>query len=247
THETELENVKQEHQQAIETLVQEHRLQREQFDATLADKEQSIIKINLELDNLRNDHTLLLLEKETLDQIVAEYRIYKEEMTKKVSDNELMIQNLREEVEKLMKIQEEQQKQQQKQSTTKSSTGNGRALLKGTSTDRPRTTGSTVPNNTKIEPVRSKANTKGPTTRGTKKDELITTPSLISNNTNLNKSNSSSCSSASIIKPQLTKTKIKPNITVDDKKKSVPSVSSVDKRISLISTRTRSKNVPSKS
>ncbi|CAF1219044.1 unnamed protein product, partial [Adineta ricciae] len=245
THETELENVKQEHQQAIETLVQEHRLQREQFDATLADKEQSIIKINLELDNLRNDHTLLLLEKETLDQIVAEYRVYKEEMTKKVNDNELMIQNLREEVEKLMKIQEQQK--QQKQSTTKSSAGNGRALLKGTSTDRPRTTGSTVPNNTKTEPVRSKANTKGPTTRGTKKDELITTPSLISNNTNLNKSNSSSCSSASIIKPQLTKTKIKPNITVDDKKKSVPSMVSFDKRISLISTRTRSKNVPSKS
>ncbi|UJR30016.1 hypothetical protein I4U23_017561 [Adineta vaga] len=244
THETELENVKQDHQQAIETLVQEHKVQREQFDTTLADKEQALSKINLELDNLRNDHSLLLLEKETLEKIVAEYQMYKEEMTKKMNDSELTIQNLREEVEKFMKIQEQQK---QKQSTMKSTLANGRVLLKGTSTDRPRTAGSTAPTNTKTESIRPKANVKGSSTRGTKKDELITTPSSASINTSLNKSNSSSCSSAPIMKPPLPKSKTKTSVIIDEKKKSICSMPSIDKRTSLISTRTRSKIVPAKS
>lgn len=82
---------------------------------------------NLEFDNLRNDHTLLLLEKETLDkvifikdllekkkielylQIIAEYQLFKEEMTVKLTESELTIQNLRDEIEKLKKIQEQKQ------------------------------------------------------------------------------------------------------------------------------------------
>ncbi|CAF4335688.1 unnamed protein product, partial [Adineta steineri] len=136
----------------------EHKLQKEQFETSLNDKEQLLTKTNLELDNLRNDHTLLLLEKETLDKIIAEYQLYKEEMTKKFNEHELTIKNLRDEIEKLTKIQEQQK--QQKQSSNKSTLANGRMQLKGTSTDRPRTAGSTVPTNTKTESIKSKANTK---------------------------------------------------------------------------------------
>ncbi|CAF5224566.1 unnamed protein product, partial [Rotaria magnacalcarata] len=101
SHETDLENFKQEHQKTIDVLVDEFKLQREQFDASIADKEQSIVQTNLELDNLRNDHTLLLVEKETLEKIVAEYRLFKDEMTNKLNDNEMTIKSLREEIEKL--------------------------------------------------------------------------------------------------------------------------------------------------
>ena len=45
----------------IDFLYQEHRLQREQFDATLADKEQSIIKMVINLfQGLRSIETFLL-------------------------------------------------------------------------------------------------------------------------------------------------------------------------------------------
>jgi hypothetical protein len=243
THETELEHLKQEHQQTIDALFEEHKLQREQFDSTLAEKEQSISQTNLELENLRNDHTLILLEKETLEKIVAEYQLFREEMTVKLTENEITIKNLREEVERLTKIQE----QQQKQSTTKSTLANGRMPLKGTATDRPRTAGSTVSTNTKNEPIRSKTNVKVSTTRGTKKDELMTTPSS-SVNTSLNKSNSSTCSSASTLKPPPPKSKTKTSMIIEqEKKKSVSSVPSIDKRKSLIATRTRSKVIPTKS
>ncbi|CAF0760188.1 unnamed protein product [Adineta steineri] len=244
SHETELENVKQDHQQIIDALVQEHKLQKEQFETSLNDKEQLLTKTNLELDNLRNDHTLLLLEKETLDKIIAEYQLYKEEMTIKFNEHELTIKNLRDEIEKLTKIQEQQK--QQKQSSNKSTLANGRMQLKGTSTDRPRTAGSTVPTNTKTESIKSKANTKASITRGTKKDELITTPSS-SVNTSLNKSNSSSSSSSNTLKPSLSKSKTKTSILIEEKKKSVSSLPCIDKRPSLISTRTRSKIIPTKS
>lgn len=45
-------------------------------------------------------------------QIVSEYKLYKEEITNKVTENELTIKNLREEVEKLNNKIQEQQKQQ---------------------------------------------------------------------------------------------------------------------------------------
>ncbi|CAF1013608.1 unnamed protein product [Rotaria sordida] len=244
SHEAELENLKQEHQQTIDVLVEEYKLQREQFDASIADKEQSLIQTNLELDNLRNDHTLLLVEKDTLEKIVTEYQLFKEEMTNKLNVNEITIKNLQEEIEKLTKIQEQQK--QQKQLINKSTLTNGRMPLKGTTTDRPRTTGSTVPTNTKNEPIRSKTSTKVSITRGVKKDELSTTPSS-SVNTSLNKSNSSTCSSVSTLKLPPSKSKNKPNVTIEEKKKSVSSMPSIDKRISLISTRTRSKVVPTKS
>ncbi|CAF2960576.1 unnamed protein product [Rotaria sp. Silwood2] len=204
-----------------------------------------LLKNNLELDNLRNDHTLLLLEKETLEKIVAEYQLFKEEMTNKLNENDITIKNLREEIEKLTKIQEQQK--QEKQLINKSTLTNGRILLKGTTTDRPRTVGSTaVPTSTKNETVRSKTSAKVSITRGTKKDERMTTPSS-SVNTSLNKSNSSTCSSASTLKLPPSKSKSKPSVIIEDKKKFVSSVPSLDKRTSLISTRTRSKVVPTKS
>jgi hypothetical protein len=110
-------------------LIQEHNLQCEQFNASLADKEQLLMQTNLELDNLRNDHTMLLLEKETLDKIVEEYQLVKEEMNHKLTESETIIKNLRDEIENLTKI------QQQKQSTSKSVSVNGRIP----STDRSRT------------------------------------------------------------------------------------------------------------
>ncbi|CAF1017946.1 unnamed protein product [Rotaria sp. Silwood1] len=244
SHEAELENLNQEHQHTIDALVQEYKLQREQFDASIADKEQSLIQTNLELDNLRNDHTLLLLEKETLEKIVAEYQLFKEEMTNKLNENEITIKNLQEEIEKLTKIQEQQK--QEKQLVNKSTLTNGRMPMKGTTSDRPRTLGSTVPSNTKNETIRAKTSTKVSITRGTKKDERITTPPS-SVNTSLNKSNSSTCSSASTLKLPPSKSKSKPSVIIEDKKKSVSSMPSIDKRISLISTRTRSKVVPTKS
>jgi len=103
SHETELETLKQEHQQAIDTLIQEHTLQCEQFNASLNDKEQLLIQTNLELDNLRNDHAMLLLEKETLEKIVDEYQLIKVEMNQKLIDNETIIKNLREEIANLTK------------------------------------------------------------------------------------------------------------------------------------------------
>ncbi|CAF1353263.1 unnamed protein product [Rotaria magnacalcarata] len=248
SHETDLENFKQEHQKTIDVLVDEFKLQREQFDASIADKEQSIVQTNLELDNLRNDHTLLLVEKETLEKIVAEYRLFKDEMTNKLNDNEMTIKSLREEIEKLTKIQ--QQQRQEKKSINKSTLTNGRMPLKGTSTDRPRTAGSILPTNTntntKTEPNRSKTITKMLVTRGTKQDELTTIPSSSVNMT-LNKSNSPTGSSTSTKKLPQFKSKIKPNVIIEDKKKSVSSVPLIEKRTSLISTRTRSKVVPMKS
>ncbi|CAF3670898.1 unnamed protein product [Rotaria sp. Silwood1] len=207
-------------------------------------EENKILSENLELDNLRNDHTLLLLEKETLEKIVAEYQLFKEEMTNKLNENEITIKNLQEEIEKLTKIQEQQK--QEKQLVNKSTLTNGRMPMKGTTSDRPRTTGSTVASNTKNETIRAKTSTKVSITRGTKKDERITTPSS-SVNTSLNKSNSSTCSSASTLKLPPSKSKSKPSVIIEDKKKSVSSMPSIDKRISLISTRTRSKVVPTKS
>ncbi len=79
-------------------------------------------------------------------QIVAEYQLFKEEMTTKLTENEITIENLREEIEKLTKIQEQQVNQRkkiirfdqiclsynQKQSTAKSTLTNGRMPLKGT-------------------------------------------------------------------------------------------------------------------
>jgi hypothetical protein len=44
-------------------------------------------------------------------QIVAEYQLFKEEMTVKLTENETTIKNLREEIEKLTKIQEQQKQQ----------------------------------------------------------------------------------------------------------------------------------------
>ncbi|CAF3312546.1 unnamed protein product [Rotaria socialis] len=244
SHETDLENFKQEHQTTIDVLVEEFKLQREQFDASIADKEQSIIQTNLELDNLRNDHTLLLVEKETLEKIVAEYQLFKDEMTNKLNDNEMTIKSLQEEIEKLTKIQ--QQQRQEKKSINKSTLTNGRMPLKGTSTDRPRTAGSTLSTNTKTELNRSKTITKMSVTRGTKQDELTTIPSS-SVHITLNKSNSSTGSSTSTKKLPQFKSKIKPNVIIEDKKKSVSSVPLIEKRTSLISTRTRSKVVPTKS
>jgi len=239
THETDLDNLKQEHQQTIDLINQEHQKQCEQFDGTLAEKEQLISQTNLELDNLRNDHSLLLLEKETLDKIVGEYQLYKEEMTKKSNENEITIKNLREELEKLTKLQEQQK---QKQSSSKSTLSNGRAPLKGNATDRPRTAGSTMPINTKIEPSRSKNTAKTGSIRGIKKEDLTSTP-VSSVNTSLNKSTSSTCST---IKPPPPKSKSKLNSIIDEKKKSVLSMPSVDKRTSIIATRTRSKANPIK-
>ncbi|CAF2515002.1 unnamed protein product [Rotaria sp. Silwood2] len=69
SHETELERLKQEHQQDIETLIQEHNLQREQFNASLADKEQTLFQTNLELDNLRNNHMMLLKLREEIENM----------------------------------------------------------------------------------------------------------------------------------------------------------------------------------
>jgi hypothetical protein len=114
SYETELETLKQEHQQIIDRLIQEHNLQCEQFHTSLADKEQLLMQTNIELDNLRNDQTMLLLEKDTLDKIVDEYQLIKEEMNQKLIENEIIIKNLREEVETLTKI------PQRKQSTSKS-------------------------------------------------------------------------------------------------------------------------------
>ncbi|CAF0987910.1 unnamed protein product [Adineta ricciae] len=102
-HENEIELLNREHQQAIEALAQEHNLQREQFLASLAEKEQLLAQTNLELDNLRNDHTMLLLEKETLDNIVAEYALIKQEMNNKLLESETTIKNLRQEIENLSK------------------------------------------------------------------------------------------------------------------------------------------------
>ncbi|CAF3876485.1 unnamed protein product [Rotaria magnacalcarata] len=137
-----------------------------------------------------------------------------------------------------------------KKSINKSTLTNGRMPLKGTSTDRPRTAGSILPTNTntntKTEPNRSKTITKMLVTRGTKQDELTTIPSSSVNMT-LNKSNSPTGSSTSTKKLPQFKSKIKPNVIIEDKKKSVSSVPLIEKRTSLISTRTRSKVVPMKS
>jgi hypothetical protein len=61
------------------------------------------------------------------------------------------------------------------------------------------------------------------------------------------RSNSSICSSASTLKPPPPKSKNKTSIIIEEKKKSVSSVPSIDKRASLIATRTRSKVIPTKS
>ncbi|UJR16442.1 hypothetical protein I4U23_003344 [Adineta vaga] len=98
SHENELELLNQEHRQEIEGITREYNLQREQFTASLAEKEQLLAQTNLELDNLRNDQTMLLLEKDTLDNIVAEYEMIKQEMSHKLLENETMIKNLREEI-----------------------------------------------------------------------------------------------------------------------------------------------------
>lgn len=243
THETDLENLKQDHQQTIDLINQEHKKQCEQFDAIIVEKEQLISQTNLELDNLRNDHSLLLLEKETLDKIVDEYKLYKEEMTNKLTEHELTIKNLREEVEKLTKIQEQQK--QTKQSSSKSTLSNGRVPLKENATDRPRTAGSTMPINRKIEPTRTKTTAKITSIRGTKRDELMSTP-VSSINTSLNKSNSSSCRTTPTTKAPPPKSKTKLNSIIDEKKKSILSLPSVDKRTSIIATRTRSKANPTK-
>jgi len=180
-------------------------------------KEQLLVQTNLELDNLRNDHTMLLLEKETLDKIVNEYQIIKEEMNNTLIENETIIKNLREEIENLTKI------QQQKQSTSKSTLANGRMPLKETSTDRLRTTNSTVSINTKNEPNRSKSNAKVSTTRGP-------VCPLSSVTTSLN------------TKPCLPKSKVKASVVIDDKKKST----SIDKHTNLASARLKPNIVTTK-
>ncbi|CAF5112465.1 unnamed protein product, partial [Rotaria sp. Silwood1] len=74
-------------------------------------------------------------------------------MTNKLNENEITIKNLQEEIEKLTKIQEQQK--QEKQLVNKSTLTNGRMPMKGTTSDRPRTLGSTVPSNTKNETIRA--------------------------------------------------------------------------------------------
>ncbi|CAF1028931.1 unnamed protein product [Rotaria sordida] len=229
SHETELERLKQEHQQEIETLIQEHNLQREQFNTSLADKDQILFQTNLELDNLRNNHMMLLLEKETLDKIVAEYQLIKEEMNNKLIENETNIKKLQEELENMKNI------QQQKQLTLKSSLANGRMPIKEISTDRSRTTNNTISRDTNNETNRSKSNKKVSNTRG----PLCSTSSVT---TNLNKSTSSTCSSTSTNKPPLSKLKLKPNIVIDNKKK----LTSTDKHINLASTHLKTKIVTMK-
>ncbi len=61
------------------------------------------------------------------------------------------------------------------------------------------------------------------------------------------RSNSSTCSSASTLKPPPPRSKTKGSIIIEEKKKSVSSVPSLDKRASIIATRTRSKVIPTKS
>ncbi|CAF4472142.1 unnamed protein product, partial [Rotaria sp. Silwood2] len=226
SHETELERLKQEHQQDIETLIQEHNLQREQFNASLADKEQTLFQTNLELDNLRNNHMMLLLEKETLDKIVAEYQLIKEEMNNKLIENEIIITKLREEIENMKTI------QQQEQLTSKSSLATGRMPIKEISTDRSRATNNTISRNTNNEVNRSKSNKKVSNTRG----PLCSASSVT---TNLNKSTSSTCSSTSTNKPPLSKLKLKPKVVIDDKKK----LTSTDKHTNLASTHSKPKIV----
>ncbi|CAF4524813.1 unnamed protein product, partial [Rotaria sp. Silwood2] len=68
--ENKLETLKQEHQQSFDTLIQEYNLQCKQFNVFLVNKEQLFVQTNLELDNLRNNHTMLLLEKEILNKII---------------------------------------------------------------------------------------------------------------------------------------------------------------------------------
>ncbi|CAF4352870.1 unnamed protein product, partial [Adineta steineri] len=68
SHENELETLKEEHQQIVDKLIQEHNSQCQQYNTSLLDKQQLLAQTNLELDNLRNDHTMLLLEKETLNK-----------------------------------------------------------------------------------------------------------------------------------------------------------------------------------
>ncbi|CAF1359888.1 unnamed protein product [Rotaria magnacalcarata] len=220
THETQLEILKQEHQQQIETLTQEHNSQLEQFNAFLVSKEQLLIQTNLELDNLRNNHTLLLLEKETLDKIVAEYQLIKDEMNNKLIEDEIAIKKLREEIENITSI------QQQKQSTLKSSLAMGRMPIKEITTDRSRTTNNTSSINTKNEASRSKSNNKTSSARAL----VCSTPSV---NTNLNKP------VPSTNKPPLSKSKPKLNAILDDKKK----LTSTDKHKSLASTHLKPKIV----
>ncbi|CAF4646741.1 unnamed protein product [Rotaria sp. Silwood1] len=187
SHETELERLKQEHEQEIQTLIQGKNK-------------------NLELDNLRNNHMMLLLEKETLDKIVAEYQLIKEEMNNKLIENETIITKLREEMENMRSI------QQQKHLTAKSSLATGRMPIKDISTDRSRTTNNVISKDTNNETNRSKSSKKVSNARG----PLCSTPFVT---TNLNKSTSSTCSSISTNKPPSSKVKIKPNVIIDDKKK----------------------------
>ncbi|CAF1183007.1 unnamed protein product [Adineta steineri] len=193
SHENELEILKQEHQQIVDKLIQEHNSQCQQYNTSLLDKEQLLAQTNLELDNLRNDHTMLLLEKETFDKIVIEYELMKQEMNNKLIENDLTIKNLREEIENIPKI------QKQKQLTTKST--NSRMP----SSDRSRM----INNNTF-----SKSNTNISTIRRP-------TGPLTSLPTTSNKSTS------------LLKSKLKGNVVIDDKKKSI----SNDKHFNSTSTR----------
>lgn len=248
SHETAMENLEEEHQKQIDDLNKNHRLQCEQFKDNLDQKEQLILKTNVELENLRNDHKSLIAENEKLNNAINDYRTKEEELTSKLNESDLLVKQLRDEIEALKKVQQQQQTKS-KQSTSKSGLSVGKtSSSKSNATERTKVDVSSSNPSNKIETTtRSKPATKVSTSRVNKKDEFIPTPAS-SINVSLNKSNSSLYSTVSTLKQGPSKSKTKVTLAIEEKKRSIAPVAPVvtDKRTSLISTRTRSKAIPVK-